>query len=308
MWPGTTGASLTGGACGATEPADEGMRRLRDIMKGRSLPRWTELPNPRFVPDWTKEAIDLCNEVIKNTQQEQQMSSADHDLWRSKNRMERKSIPRRNWERQQQGWLDRKTIWDRPCGVGAVASIVIKIRGMQLKVDENGWVDRTGAAHSVKLALWTGAGPNDGFKESILDVVCSTSDKEQTGGENGPVRVTCIFYVRFPSFLGLVAYEQWIPRIVASEICECPAEAYSLFVDGKERMYGGHQHLPGWNITVGGVAPIGAGIDPSTVRNTIYNPESKVVEDMKDMAMKHPRSTARGRRLEILLGPSSSSL
>ena len=113
IWPGATGASLTGGACGAAEPAEEGMRRLRDIMKGRTLPRWKEPPNPRFVPDWTKEDIDLCNEVIKNTQQEHVMSSADHEGWKSKNRDGSKGIPKWNWENNDKdGWIGR------PSGIG----------------------------------------------------------------------------------------------------------------------------------------------------------------------------------------------
>ena len=224
MWPGTAGASLNGGAAwgAAAAPADEGMKRLNGIMRGRTLPRWYGPPNPRFVPEWTDETIDLCNEVIKNVQLEQVMSSEDHESWKSKQRTEnkQKGVPRCNWEKQRQGWLDRKSIWNRPCQAGAVASIVIKIRGMQLTVEESGWIDRVGAAASVKSALYKGAGAHDGFRDAMLDVVCSKSDKEPTGGgANGPQTVTCIFYARFPAFLGLVAWELWIPRIVASEIC-----------------------------------------------------------------------------------------
>ena len=227
MWSGIAGASL-GGACGAARYEDEGVKRLREIMNGQSFPRWTTHPIPRFMPEWTVEAMDLCDRVIKNTQDEQRMSSAEHKVWRSsQQKTDRKNLPRQQWARQDQGWLDRKSIWDRPCGVGAVASIVIRIKGLQLKVDENGWVDRTGAASLVKVALWTGAGPSDGFKEAILDVVCSKSDKE--GGENGSVnRVTCIFYLSFPAFMGNVANDKWIPRIKDSQICGCQTEAYLL--------------------------------------------------------------------------------
>ena len=109
MWPGTAGASLNGGAAwgAAAAPADEGTKRLNGIMRGRTLPRWNGPPNPRFVPDWTDEDIDLCNEVIKNTQLEQVMSSADHEGWKSKQRDGRqKGVPRWNWENNDKdGWI-----------------------------------------------------------------------------------------------------------------------------------------------------------------------------------------------------------
>jgi len=291
VWPGTQGTS-----CGAEDWTDEGAKRLQDIMKGRSLPVWNGPPHPRFVPEWTSDTIDLCNEVIKNTQQELSLSGKDHDAWKAKRKEEQRQVlqqglPMQNWGRQRQGWLDRKAIWDRPCRIGAVGSMVIKIKGMKLKVDSQGWVDRMGAAHSVRLALLRGAQEADGLRMSILDVVCSKTEVEMTGpgGANGPEKITCTFYIRFPAFVGLVAHEQWIPRISVSEICACPVEAYLFFGDGKERMYSGYhyQHQAGWDIKVDGVVPSGAGVDSVMLdRNANYNPDSKEAQSVNDLAIK----------------------
>ena len=127
------------------------------------------------------------------------------------------------------GWTG-KPFWDRPCKIGAVGSVVIKIKGMQLKV-QDGWIDRINAAHQVKAALMTGAAKNDALSESMLDIVCSKATDEGTIA--GASRVSCTFYLRLPAFMGLVAKDHWIPRINKMHICNCPVEAYLLFGEGK---------------------------------------------------------------------------
>ena len=111
VWPGTMGTMGTSIPGGAASTEDEGWKRIRNIMNGKTLPRWREPPYPRFVPDWTKENMKLCREVIKNTQEELKISSVDHEDWKAKNPDSRKNVPKEQWERQRQGWLGRKAIW-----------------------------------------------------------------------------------------------------------------------------------------------------------------------------------------------------
>ena len=108
-----------------------------------------------------------------------------------------------------------------------MASVVIKIKGMQLRPDpRTKRVDRCGAADAVKVALWKAE--VDGLGAAILDVVCSTTDKDEaTSGQPcapGTERITCTFYVRFPAYLGEVAKNVWLPRLLILKIAQCPVE------------------------------------------------------------------------------------
>ena len=300
FWPGTPGASCTGAqgsAAPAGRPVNEGMVRLNKIMEGKTFPQYVAMGKgrpPRFEPDWSPESINLCNKVIGNTLEELTISKQDHDYWKS----QQGDAQRRQWsdakkqgqrmdygQRQRQGWLDRKAIWNRPCMMGAVGSVVIKIQGMQLEV-KDGWIDRNSAAYQFKKALMIGAAMQDLFRDSMLDVVCSKATAEGTEASAGVSRVSCTFYMRLPAFMGLVAYDYWIPRINKHIICGCAVESYLLFGEGKEPM-GGTRDQAAWNITVDGVTPTGTGCDPSMVRNTVYNPAGTEAEDMKNMALKH---------------------
>ena len=128
------------------------------------------------------------------------MSKLDHENWKAQQREAAKRQGQRmDYGRQQQGWLDRKAVWDRPCMIGAVGSVVIKIKGMQLEVKENGWIDRIGAAHQVKQALMIGAAMQERFRDCMLYVVCSKATVEGTGASAGVSRVSCTFYMRLPA-------------------------------------------------------------------------------------------------------------
>ena len=244
-WPGTQGASCTGAQSSADRTGvDEGMRRLNEIMAGRNFPQYVAIGNgrPRFEPEWTSQSMALCNEVIKNISEELSISKNNHDYWRS----QQTSEERKQWseakkqghrmyydQRQNQGWLDRKAIWNRPCRKGAVGSLVVKISGMRLDVGAGG-PDRIKEANQVKTALISGTAVQDGFTESIFDVVCSQAEAEDGGRTLGVSKVSCTFYIRIPAFLGLIAFEHWIPRINQHTICDCGVESYLFFGDGKD--------------------------------------------------------------------------
>ena len=308
MWPGTHGASMGGaaGAAGPTRPPDyeKGWTRLNEIMKGRKLPQWMPTANPpRYNRSWTGEDFVLADQVIQNTLDEVAMSKADHDVWKQ----ERRRRPRTDqWtprERHDQGWLDRKSVWDRPCKVGAIASIVLKIKGMKLKVDPvSGWVDRMGAASYVKLAVHRAAQEGDGLRQSIMDVVCSrTTREDQTGTtmtDPGVEKMACTFYIRFPGHMGEIAAGQWVHRLERSEIAHCPVEVSLLFNEGKERMFNhGDQHT-GWDISIGGATPSGAELSVNDVKMLTYTPGTSDAERLKEMAVKYSAQRDIGNEIE----------
>ena len=86
------------------------------------------------------------------------------------------------------------------------------------------------------------------------DVVCSKATAEGTGASAGVSRVSCTFYMRFPAFMGLVAYDYWISRLNKHTISGCSVESYLLFGEGKEPM-GGARDQVAWDLTVNGVTP-----------------------------------------------------
>ena len=150
-WPGTQGASCTA-AQSSTDGigVDEGTRRLNEIMAGETFPRYVKIGNgrPTFQPAWTKESMALCNAVIKNITEELSLSKIHHDSWRSEQTPEerykwreakKQGCKQTYFERRQnQGWLDRKQVWNRSCQKGAVGSLVVKISGMKLDVGPGG--------------------------------------------------------------------------------------------------------------------------------------------------------------------------
>ena len=298
QWPGTEGASL-GGAAGAASGArpsryhNEGWQILTAIMNGKELPNWIggDL-HQRFDRVWDSDDHTLCDAIIKNTQKELERSRAEHEAWREQERVKNAGRPfnERSHGHHDQGWLDRKSIWNRPCWAGAVASLVIKIKGMQLKKDlRTNKVDRRGATDAVKVAL-VRAGM-DGLDKAILDVVCSNTDKDEaTSGPPcavGTERITCTFYVRFPAYLGEVAKNVWTPRLWTMKIAQCQVEPSLLFGEGKERLYGGTQQRIGWDVTVGGVAPT-TGVDAATMRRSCtYIPETQESQYLKDLAKRY---------------------
>ena len=300
QWPGTERTSL-GGAAGAASVAsdrsiptstswyyNEGWQRLSNIMNGKApLPNWIggDL-HQRFERDWNPDDYALCDAIIKNTQKELERSRAEHEIWREQEKVSNFGRPKheRCWGYHEQGWLTRKAIWNRPCRAGAVASVVIKIKGMQLRPDpRTKRVDRCGAADAVKVALWKAE--VDGLQSAILDVVCSTTDKDEaTSGQPcapGTERITCTFYVRFPAYLGQVAKNVWLPRLLIMKIAQCPVEPSLLFGEGKERLYGVTQDRMGWDVTVGDVTPT-TGVDAAAVKRATYMPESQESHNLKD--------------------------
>ena len=158
---------------------------------------------------------------------------------------------------------------------------------MKLEVEKGGWIDRIKAATQVKMALVRGVASQDYFAQSILDVVCSQAEVEvQEQGRVGVSKVSCTFYIRIPAFLGLVAFDHWIPRINMHNICGCTVESYLFFGDGKEPR-GGTRHQDAWSVTVDGVTPNGTGFDPRMVRTSVYNPEGTEAEYLMNMALMH---------------------
>ena len=272
-------------------------------MAGKTFPRYVKIGNgrPTFQPAWTKEMMVLCNAVITNVTDELLLSKTHHDSWRSQQTPEE----RNKWcearrqgckqmyfdRRQNQGWLDRKQIWNRACQRGAVGSLVVKISGMRLDVGPGG-ADRIKAANQVKAALIAGAAPQDGFPDSILDVVCSQAEAEDGGRTLGVSRVSCTFYIRIPAFLGLIAFDYWIPRINEHTICHCGVEAYLFYGDGKEPRGGPHAH-DAWNVTVAGVTPSETGMDSRMVRTLIYNPDGAESKHLMNMALQHSQGQQR---------------
>ena len=87
--------------------------------------------------------------------------------------------------------------------------MVIRVDGMELMVQDGNWVNRTGVAEQIRKALLSTAGPTDGLKVAILDVVCSNTRAEGWTQAAGLQKVSSTFYVRFPAFLGYVALGQW---------------------------------------------------------------------------------------------------
>ena len=165
---------------------DPGQQRLQDLLQGRAFPTWiaeTTTTTGGFHPAWTTELQEMCDAVISNTLHELEMSQQEHDIFKAKKKLEYKEAEKmglpRNYERQEQGWLDRRRIWDRACKSGAVGSIVIMINGMSLDVSPSGWVDREAAAVQVKIALLKAMGDHKELSRLMLDVVCSKSTADE---------------------------------------------------------------------------------------------------------------------------------
>ena len=294
-----------GGAAGAAGPPpdyEQGWTRIKGIMRGRKFPQWLPMANPpRFNRAWTEEDLAMQDQIIKNTFEEADMSKEDHEVWRRGRPRSNQWQPR---ERHDQGWLDRKFIWDRPCKVGAMASIVLKIKGMKLKVDPvSGWVDRIGAALQVKLAIHRVAQEGDGLVQSMMDVVCSrTTREDQTAGASktdpGVEKMICTFYIRIPGCMGELAAGQWVPRIERSSIAHCPVEVSLLFNEGKERMFNHRDQHTGWDVNIGGVTPGKAELSIHDVKMMTYTPGTIDAERLKDMARRYSAQRNMGNELE----------
>ena len=141
-----------------------------------------------------------------------------------------------------------------------------------LKVHENNWVDRVSAAFEMKQALIKTAGPTDGLSQSILDVVCSQTTTDGKPNAAGASKVNSVFYMRFPAFLGYLAQDQWVPKINRMRICGMPVQAYLLFGLSKEPLRGqGNQNC--WDVTVDGIQPSAAQMEPGRVKEMCYNPQ-----------------------------------
>ena len=111
-------------------------------------------------------------------------------------------------------------------------------------------------------------------------------------------KITCTFYVRFPGYLGDIARDQWVPRLEGTKIENCPMDVGLLFGEGKEKVYGQGTYHAGWGITVGGVTPLAAGVNPYEVKNATYVPGTRGAQCLKDMAQRYSRVSGQTQEAE----------
>ena len=275
------------GAAAARDPAwvtppgrDQGWAAIDKILGDRTLPKWNS-ESERFEPHWTQSDIGLANLVIKNTQNEMEMSKEQHDHRKAQD----KAIGR-PWDgtNLNLGFLERTNIWERVCKKGAVLSVVIKLVGLQLREKKHGGIDRAAAATQVHAALMFPASQYSLFRNCILDVVCSKADREQTGSQ-GVIKTSATFYVRVPAFLGMIAHEQWLPRLRETTIMTCNVTAYLLYGTGKESM--GVRNAQHWPTTVYGVEQKQDMSDYVKIRDNTYDPESSLAKKIAQDVLNH---------------------
>ena len=123
------------------------------------------------------------------------------------------------------------------------------------------------------------------MKHSILDVVCSKADKEQTHASGVSIG-SATFYVRLPAHLGLIAHTQWLPRLRNATIMKCNVTAYLVYEVGKEAI-GGRTGGQLWPTTVHGVEQP---LDSSELDRTqlnVYDPDSDMAKRIAQGVMDH---------------------
>ena len=93
------------------------------------------------------------------------------------------------------------------CATGAVASIVIELKGLQLKLKNNGeGYDTTTPAAQVLQTIQSLYDDGGNLHESIHDVVCSKQNESH--GQYGTL-TKAIFYARFAAPQGRIVFNIW---------------------------------------------------------------------------------------------------
>ena len=133
-------------------------------MGDTTFPRWNE-GTKNFDPPWTEEQAAVATLILGNVYEEVYLSNNYH-------RADKAMRGQPGHQQHHYGWLERKRIWDRACLCGAIASVVIELKGLQLKPRNSGdGYDTTTPANQVSATIKSIHDDRGQLHESIHDVV-----------------------------------------------------------------------------------------------------------------------------------------